>query len=42
MLKPVFEDVLKKANNLDPKLVQEICIGNVLQPGAGSTSSRMG
>jgi acetyl-CoA acyltransferase 1 len=41
MLKPVLEDVLKKANNLDPKLVQEICIGNVLQPGAGSTSSRM-
>ena len=25
---------------MNPKLVQEICIGNVLQPGAGSTSSR--
>jgi acetyl-CoA acyltransferase 1 len=41
MLAPVLKDVLKKANNMDPKLVQEICIGNVLQPGAGSTSSRM-
>lgn len=42
MLAPVFKDVLKKAGNLDPKLVQEICIGNVLQPGSGATSSRMG
>lgn len=41
MLTPVLKDVLKKANNLDPKLVEEICIGNVLQPGAGATSSRM-
>lgn len=41
MLAPVLKDVLKKANDLDPKVVQEICIGNVLQPGAGSTSSRM-
>mmetsp|Transcript_11440 Transcript_11440/g.19336 ORF Transcript_11440/g.19336 Transcript_11440/m.19336 type:complete len:422 (-) Transcript_11440:132-1397(-) len=41
MLTPVFKDVLKKANNLDPKLVQEIAIGNVLQPGSGQASSRM-
>jgi acetyl-CoA acyltransferase 1 len=41
MLAPVLKDVLKKANNMDPKLVEEICIGNVLQPGAGATSSRM-
>jgi len=41
MLAPVLKDVLKKANNFDPKGVQEICIGNVLQPGAGSTTSRM-
>lgn len=40
MLAPVLKDVIKKAN-IDPKLVEEICIGNVLQPGAGSTSSRM-
>ena len=41
MLAPVLKDVLKKANNMDPKLIEEICIGNVLQPGAGATSSRM-
>jgi acetyl-CoA acyltransferase 1 len=41
MLAPVLKDVLVKANNFDPKLVGEICIGNVLQPGAGSTTSRM-
>ena len=41
MLAPVLKDVLAKANNFDPKLVQEICIGNVNQPGAGSTTSRM-
>ena len=40
MLKPVLEDVIKKAN-IDPSKIEEICIGNVLQPGAGSTSSRM-
>jgi len=42
MLVPVFKDVLKKGGNLDPKLVQEICIGNVLQPGGGNTTARMG
>ncbi len=41
MLVPVFKDVLKKANNLDPKLVEELCIGNVLQPGGGATTGRM-
>lgn len=40
MLKPVLEDVLKKGNITDPSVLGEICIGNVLQPGAGSTSSR--
>lgn len=40
MLKPVLEDVLKKGKITDPKVLGEICIGNVLQPGAGSTSSR--
>ena len=42
MLAPVLKDVLRKANNLDPKLVEEIGIGNVCQPGAGATTSRMG
>lgn len=41
MLAPVLKDVLAKANNFDASLVQEICIGNVNQPGAGSTTSRM-
>ena len=29
MLKPVLKDALAKADHLDPKLVQEVCIGNV-------------
>lgn len=41
MLLPVLKDVLKKANNLDPKLIEEVCIGNVLQPGAGAITSRI-
>jgi len=41
MLTPVLKDVMRKANNIDPKLIQEICIGNVLQPGSGHVSSRM-
>ena len=41
MLMHVFKDVLKKANNFDPAKVEEICIGNVLQPGAGFGTSRM-
>ncbi len=40
MLKPVLEQVLKQTN-IDPKLVEDVCIGNVLQPGAGATTSRM-
>ena len=40
MLAPVLRDVIKKGN-VDPSKIEEICIGNVLQPGAGSTSSRM-
>lgn len=42
MLVPVFKDVLKKANNLDPSKIEEIVIGNVLQPGGGNTTARMG
>jgi acetyl-CoA acyltransferase 1 len=41
MLQPVMIDVLRKANNLDGKYVEEICIGNVLQGGAGAASGRM-
>jgi acetyl-CoA acyltransferase 1 len=42
MLEPVMKDCIKKANNIDPKLIGEICIGNVLQGGSGAASSRMG
>lgn len=41
MLLPVLQDVLKKANNIDPNLIGEVCIGNVLQPGAGAITSRI-
>ena len=40
MLKPVLQEVIRQAN-IDPKLVDDVSIGNVLQPGAGSTTSRM-
>lgn len=40
MLAPVLQAVIKQTN-LDPKLVQDVCIGNVLQPGSGATTSRM-
>lgn len=41
MLLPVLQDAIKKANNIDPKLIEECCIGNVLMPGAGAIPSRM-
>ena len=41
MLLPVLKDVLKKANNINPGLIEEVCIGNVLQPGAGAITSRI-
>lgn len=40
MLKPVLIDVLKKGKVSDPKMIEEICVGNVLMPGAGCTSVR--
>lgn len=40
MLTPVLQAVIQQTN-LDPKLVQDVCIGSVLQPGAGATTSRM-
>eukprot|EP01068_Selenidium_serpulae_P017705 Selendium_serpulae@DN6398_c0_g2_i1.p1 len=41
MLKVLFEDTVKRTG-LDPRLVEDVCIGNVLQPGAGALSSRIG
>jgi acetyl-CoA acyltransferase 1 len=40
MLKPVLEAVAKQAG-IEKSMVEDICIGNVLLSGAGSTSSRM-
>lgn len=40
MLQPVLQEVIKQAN-IDPALVEDVAIGNVLQPGAGATTSRM-
>ena len=40
MLAPVLKAVVQKAG-IDPKLVDDVCIGNVLQPGAGAHTSRM-
>jgi acetyl-CoA acyltransferase 1 len=40
MLKPVLEAVAKQSG-IDKAMVEDICIGNVLQSGAGSTNARM-
>lgn len=40
MLEPVLKAVIFQAG-IDPKLVEDVCIGNVLQPGAGAATSRM-
>ena len=35
MLAPVFKAVVQKSG-VDPKLIEDVCIGNCLQPGAGA------
>ncbi|KAF8823051.1 putative acetyl-CoA acyltransferase B [Cardiosporidium cionae] len=40
LLLPLFEAVIKRTG-VEPSLIQDICIGNVLQPGAGALSSRI-
>ena len=40
MLVPVLEDVMKKGK-VDPKLIDDVCIGNVLGTGALAVNSRM-
>ena len=40
MLVPVLKAVVQQAN-LDPKLVEDICVGNVSDPGAAAMTSRM-
>lgn len=40
LLSAAFSGVLNDVN-LDPSVIQDICVGNVNQPGAGATISRM-
>jgi acetyl-CoA acyltransferase 1 len=41
MLVPVLKAVLEQAK-LDPKKVDDVCVGNVLQIGAGANQTRIG
>jgi acetyl-CoA acyltransferase 1 len=40
MLAPVLKAVVQKSG-INPKLIEDVCIGNVLQPGAGAYSARI-
>jgi acetyl-CoA acyltransferase 1 len=40
MLVPVLKAVVQQSG-IDPNLINDICIGNVLQPGAGAHTSRL-
>lgn len=40
MLTPVLKAVIQKSG-VDPKLIEDVCVGNVLQPGAGAYTARM-
>lgn len=40
LLKPLFEAIVERTR-IDPKEIQDVCIGNVLQPGGGALSSRI-
>lgn len=40
MLTPVLKAVIQQSG-VDPKLIEDVCIGNVLAPGAGAHTSRM-
>jgi acetyl-CoA acyltransferase 1 len=41
MLAMVMKGLVDKVR-MDPALIEDIAIGNVLQPGAGAATSRMG
>lgn len=41
MLSVVLKAVVQKSG-INPKLIEDVCIGNVLQPGAGAHTSRIG
>ncbi|CEM07839.1 unnamed protein product [Vitrella brassicaformis CCMP3155] len=40
LLKPLFEEIVQRTG-VDPRLIGDISIGNVLQPGGGALSSRI-
>ena len=40
MLSAAFKAVLERAK-VDPKLIEDIAVGNALQPAAGQVSARM-
>ena len=40
MLVPVFKAVIDHTK-IDPKLIEDVCVGNVLQNGAGANQTRM-
>jgi acetyl-CoA acyltransferase 1 len=40
LLAAVLKATLEKTK-IDPKLINDVVIGNVLQPGAGATTARM-
>jgi acetyl-CoA acyltransferase 1 len=40
LLSHVFKAVVEESK-IDPKLIEDICVGNCLTPGAGATTSRM-
>lgn len=40
LLLPLFEAVVARTQ-IDPKEIQDVCVGNCLQPGSGATSSRI-
>jgi acetyl-CoA acyltransferase 1 len=40
MLTPVLKHVIQQAG-IDPKLIEDVCIGNVVAPGSGAHTSRM-
>jgi acetyl-CoA acyltransferase 1 len=40
MLEPVLKALVTQTN-IDPKLINDVCVGNCLQPGSGAATSRM-
>jgi acetyl-CoA acyltransferase 1 len=40
MLSPVFKAVIQQSG-IDPKLIEDVCIGNVTMPGSGAHVTRM-